>query len=213
MRLFRRRFPLRPLRRRRRRLTALVLTAGLILLLRLSWLPTVMQLAAMQVENETSDLINEAVEAYLTQTDLNYTDLVTLERDESGAVAAVQINMPMANRMRAEILDCLMERIPNLDTEALGIPWGSVLLPALFSGRGSPLPVKLVSMRNVNAEFESDFSQAGVNQTLHRVELQVSVELLLLTPAGFQNALISTTVPVAQTVIVGGIPNLLMTGE
>ena len=138
---------------------------------------------------------------------------MTLERDESGAVAAVQTNMPMANRMRAEILDCLMERIPNLDTEALGIPWGSVLLPSLFSGRGSPLPVKLVSMRNVNAEFENDFSQAGVNQTLHRVELQVSVELLLLTPAGFQTALISTTVPVAQTVIVGGIPNLLMTGE
>ena len=212
MRFFRRRFRIPP-RRRRLRIALLILFALTVLLLRLHWFPTIRRLTSMQAENETSDLINDAVTAYLAETDLRYTELVTLERDGTGSVAAVQLNMPRANRMRSEILTQLTERIPNMDVEALRIPWGSVLFPSLLSGRGRALPVKLVSMRNVNAEFVSDFSEAGFNQTLHRVELEVSVNLLLLTPAGFLTAEVSTNVPVAQTVIVGGVPNLLMTGE
>ncbi len=213
MRIFRRRLPRSPLRRRKRRILLLILLLLGVLLLRLRWLPAIRRLAAMQADNETSDLINEAVAAYLDQTALTYADLVTLERDAEGAAAALQLNMPQANRMRAGILEQLSLRIPNLETQALGIPFGSVLLPTLLSGRGGRLPVRIVSLRNVNAEFESRFSQAGINQTLHRLELAVSVDLLLLTPAGFLESRVSTTVPVAQTVIVGGVPNLLMTGE
>ena len=213
MRIFRRRLPIRLPRRRRGRLLLLILLLLAVLLLRLRWFPAIRDLAAMQVDNETSDLINEAIAAYLGQTEIAYTDLVTLERDQSGAVAAVQLNMPGANRMRSEILEQLSSRIPNLDTEALGVPFGSVLLPTLLTGRGGRLPVRIVSLRNVNAEFESAFSQAGINQTLHRLELAVSVDLLLLTPAGFLQSQVRTSVPVAQTVIVGGVPNLLMTGE
>ena len=213
MRIFRRRLTFRsPHRKRLRILLLIVLLLG-ILLLRLRWMPAIRQLALMQADNETSDLINEAAAACLEQSKLAYTDLVTLERDETGAVAAAQLNMPQANRMRAELLAQLSARIPNLETQPLRIPLGSVLLPTLFSGLGGSIPAKIVSLRNVNAEFESEFSQAGINQTLHRLELAVSVDLLLLTPAGYLESQVCTTVPVAQTVIVGGVPNLLMTGE
>ena len=114
--------------------------------------------------------------------------------------------------MRSEIIQQLSLRIPNLETQKLGIPVGNVLLPALLSGRGGMLPVRVVSLQNVNAEFSGEFSQAGINQTLHRLDLTVSVELILLTPAGQQALKVCTSVPVAQTVIVGGVPNILMTG-
>ena len=192
-------------------LAAALLLIG-ILLLRLRWIPSVRTLAAMQVDNEISDLINDAVSAYLAGTSLSYEDLVHLDRDAEGSVSAVQLNMPQANRMRSEIIQQLSLRIPNLATQKRGIPVGNVLRPSRLSGRGGMLPVRVVSLQNVNAEFSGEFSQAGINQTLHRLDLTVSVELILLTPAGQQALKVCTSVPVAQTVIVGGVPNILMTG-
>ena len=91
---------------------------------------------------------------------------------------------------------------------------GMLLFPALLSGRGGNLPVRVVSLRSSNAEIGSSFTAAGINQTLHTVELQVSVEMLLLTPAGFLELTTETTVPLAQTVIVGSVPGtLIQTGE
>ena len=115
-------------------------------------------------------------------------------------------------------LDTLREEIdrviPDMTGQDFAVPVGNVLFPALFSGRGGNLPVRVVSLRSSNAEIGSSFTAAGINQTLHTVELQVSVEMLLLTPAGFLELKTQTTVPLAQTVIVGSVPGtLIQTGE
>ena len=217
MRLLR---PIRLLHVRRRpsaigavRLILFLLLLSGILLLRLRWLPAVRELAAVQVDNETSNLLNDAIDDYLKQNDLNYTDLVSLETDSAGAVTALQMNMPMVSRVKSRILENVSRRMPDLAERSIGIPVGSVLLPALFSGRGGCLPVRVSAMQGSNAEFVSSFSDAGINQTLHRIDLEVRVDLLLMTPAGEQQLTVQTTVPVAQTVLVGPVPNFYQTGE
>lgn len=209
MRLFKR-LPLRRFRFRRRTLLLLVvLILALVLYLRFSWLPTVRALVEMEVDNETSNLINEAVDAYIAQGQLRYDDLVTLERRTDGSVAAARIDLAAVNRMKSVILRELDERVPVRVREKVAVPLGNVLLPALLSGRGGSLPVRLVSLRSTNAELESAFTAAGVNQSLHTLALRVEVELLLLTPAGLLSRQVACTVPVAQTILVGDVPNTL----
>ena len=218
MRFFRR-FPLRRLRPLRplRPRTKLVLLALLLitaLYLHFNWLPTVRSLVAMEVDNETSNLINDAVDAYLAGGGLCYEDLVTLERNASGGVAAARIDLAAVNRMKSTILRELDQRVPARIREKVRVPLGNVILPALFSGHGGSLPVRVVNLRSTNAELESSFSQAGVNQTLHSLSLRVEVDLLLLTPAGIFSRQVTATVPVAQTIIVGDVPNILFhTGD
>lgn len=211
MRLFKR-LPLRRFRFRRRTLLLLVvLILALVLYLRFSWLPTVRALVEMEVDNETSNLINEAVDAYIAQGQLRYDDLVTLERRTDGSVAAARIDLAAVNRMKSVILRELDERVPVRVREKVAVPLGNVLLPALLSGRGGSLPVRLVSLRSTNAELESAFTAAGVNQSLHTLALRVEVELLLLTPAGLLSRQVACTVPVAQTILVGSVPSILLT--
>ncbi len=211
MRLFKR-LPLRRFRFRRRTLLLLVvLILALVLYLRFSWLPTVRALVEMEVDNETSNLINEAVDAYIAQGQLRYDDLVTLERRTDGSVAAARIDLAAVNRMKSVILRELDERVPVRVREKVAVPLGNVLLPALLSGRGGSLPVRLVSIRSTNAELESAFTAAGVNQSLHTLALRVEVELLLLTPAGLLSRQVACTVPVAQTILVGSVPSILLT--
>ena len=208
MRFFRR-LPLRRLRSRRLWLLLVVLGMALALYLRFGWLPTVRELVIMEVDNETSNLINEAVDAYIAQGQLRYDDLVTLERTAEGGVAAARVDLAAVNQMRSVVLRELDQRVPVRVREKVDVPLGNVLLPALLSGRGGSLPVRLVSLRSTNAELESAFSAAGVNQTLHTLALRVEVDLLLLTPAGLMTRQVTCSVPVAQTIIVGDVPNTL----
>ena len=208
MRFFRRR-PWRRLTRRQLLLLCILLLA-LALYLRFGWLPTVRTLVFMELDNETSNLINEAVDAYLDQGQLHYDDLVTLERNDQGGVAAARIDLAAVNRMKSVILRELGERVPARVRESVRVPLGNVILPALFSGHGGSLPVRVISLRSANAELESGFSQAGVNQTLHTLSLRVEVELLLLTPGGIFSRQVTAAVPVAQTIIVGDVPSVLL---
>ena len=217
MRLFFRRLRLRLSPRLRGRRFLLLLPLLLLVLglyLRLSWIPTVRELVCMEVDNETSNLINEAVDAYLAADPLRYEDLVRLERSADGGVAAARIDLGAANRMRSVILRELDERVPARVRERVEIPLGNTLLPALFSGHGGSLPVRVVKLNSTNAELESAFSAAGVNQTLHSLSLRVEVELLLLTPAGLLSREVRCSVPIAQTILLGEVPTILFnTGD
>ena len=208
-----RRVRLRPLRPRSRRLLLLLIPALLLTLglyLRFRWLPTVKALVVMELDNETSNLIDEAVEAYLARDPLRYDDLVGLEYNRNGTVAAARIDLVQADRMKSAILRELGERIPDRIRQSVRIPLGNTLLPALLSGRGGSLPVRVLSLRSTSAELESSLTQAGINQTLHQLELRVEVELLLLTPAGFLTRQVTSTVPIAQTILLGEVPNILL---
>lgn len=207
------RLRLRPLRPRTRRvlwvlIPALLLALGLYL--RFRWLPTVKALVVMEVDNETSGLINDAVDACLARDPLRYEDLVRLEFNRNGAVAAARVDLVQVDRMKSAILRELGERIPDRIRQSVRIPLGNTLLPALLSGRGGSLPVRVLSLRSANAELESGLSQAGVNQTLHHLELRVEVELLLLTPAGFLRRQVVSKVPIAQTILLGEVPNIML---
>ena len=210
MRLFLRRLrPRRPLRPRTLLLLlGLLLAAGLYL--RFGWLPTVRELVSMELDNETSNLINDAVDAYLERGGLRYEDVVSLERGGDGAVAAARIDLGAVNGMKSVILRELSERLPDRVRQSVRVPLGNGLLPALLSGRGGSLPVRVVTLRSTNAELESGFSAAGVNQTLHTLSLRVEVDLLLLTPAGLMSRQVSASVPIAQTILLGEVPNILI---
>jgi len=100
-----------------------------------------------------------------------------------------------------------------LDTSDIGIPIGSLFLPEVFSGKGPAIPVHILSIRNSDASFVSDFTQAGINQTLHQLSVEVSVDVSVLVLAQTNSFTVTSEVVVAETVIVGDVPGTyLQTG-
>ena len=91
--------------------------------------------------------------------------------------------------------------------DELGIPLGNIFLPELLSGRGPLLPVKIISVSSSDAKFMNRFSEAGINQTLHQIVIEVILAATALTPVGTTTVQVSSQVVVAETVIVGTVPN------
>ena len=194
-------------RRRRRFLLALgLLAAGLIAFVKLRWQPTVRTLVAVQVDNEASNLIVEAINEQIASGAIQYDKIITLRTDADGRVSALQTDMAEINRLKMEILRRIGQDLRELSVEQLSVPLGNVLLPSRLSGVGGFVPVRLVELRSSGADFESSFSQAGINQTLHQIGLNVKIHVIVLTPAGEMDVPVQVRMVVAQTILLGEVP-------
>lgn len=194
----------------------LVLTAvGAILFfsLRSKYRDVVSELARTQVMNTTSDLTNDAIARQIAQGNIAYDRIVFFEKDLDGRITALKTNISEINRLKTDILGIINDEILALDTSDLGIPLGSLFLPELLSGKGPAIPVHILSIRNSDANFTSHFSQAGINQTLHRLNMEVSVDVAVLVLGTTCSFTVTSEVLVAETVIVGDVPQtFLQTG-
>ena len=183
------------------------LCAVLLVVFRIRYHDAIRELAQTQVKNATSDLINDAIDEQIDLGNIQYDRIVYFEKDLDGKITALKTNMSEVNRLKTDILDIINEQILALDTADIGIPIGSLILPELLSGKGVRIPVLIHSIRNSDAEFSSRFSEAGINQTLQQLNLEVLVDVTVLVLGQTKSFTVSSHVVVAETVIVGQVPN------
>ena len=166
-------------------------------------------LAETQIRNATSDLINDAIDRQIEIGNIQYDRIVYFEKDLDGRITALKTNISEVNRLKTDILNLINDEILALDTSDLGIPIGSLVLPEIFAGRGPEIPVNILSIRNSDASFVSNFSDAGINQTLQQLTMNVSVDVAILVLGEDRSFTVMSQVVVAETVIVGQVPETL----
>lgn len=194
-------------------LVLLALSIILFFMFRSRYRDTIRQLAETQVKNTTSDLTNDAIAKQIADGIIQYDRIVFFEKDLDGRITALKTNISEVNRLKTDILNIINDEILALDTSDIGIPLGSIFLPELLSGKGPILPVHILSIRNSDASFSSNFVQAGINQTLHQLIMLVSVDVTILALGQTSSFTINSEVVIAETVIVGDVPNtFLQTG-
>jgi len=190
-----------------------LMAAVLFFLVRGRYQDVIRELARIQVMNSTSDLTNDAIAKQMADGIIQYDRIVYFEKDLNGKITALKTNISEVNRLKTDILNIINDEILALDTSDIGIPLGSLILPEFFSGKGPVIPVHILSIRNSDAVFSSDFHQAGINQTLHQLNMEVSVDVAVLVLAKTESFTVTSEVVVAETVIVGDVPQtFLQTG-
>jgi sporulation protein YunB len=202
-------------RRRLLRWFCVIAAAALVLLalFRSRYTQTICNLAETQVRNATSDLINDAIDKQIDSGDIQYDRIVYFEKDLNGRITALKTNMSEVNRLKTAILNRINDEILAMDNSLLGLPLGNLFLPEFLSDKGPRIPVHILSIRNSDAAFGSNFTQAGINQTLHQLTMEVSVDVTILVFGKNLSFTVSGQVVVAETIIVGQVPDtLLQTG-
>lgn len=168
--------------------------------------PVLEAMATAKVSNAVTQTLDEAITREITDSGLIYGDLVTMERDSTGRVTALASNIVALNDLRSGILSTVIQAVDTMDRAQLSIPIGNLTGINFFSGRGAELPVEVVAVGAAQAEFQNQFSDAGINQTRHQIILEVTVAANILLAGSRLPLSISAQVPVAETVIVGTVP-------
>lgn len=85
--------------------------------------------------------------------------------------------------------------------------FGSFTGIKLLSGRGPGIKIRISTVGNVETDLRSEFKAQGINQTLHRIYLQVKCEVSILTPFKDITRDISNQVLLMENVIIGTVPD------
>ena len=165
------------------------------------------RLAEAQVRNTVTTVIELAVTEDLARRDVSYGDLVTIQRDASGAITALSTDMAQLNLLRAELTTAILQALDEVDVSTIRVPLGSLLDFEPVWARGPALQARAMTVGTVSAEFESEFTSAGVNQTMHQIWLDVAVPMNVLLPGGELEVTVRTRLAAAETVIVGQVPD------
>lgn len=164
--------------------------------------PILLELARTQTANHITAVIDSAV----AEQALSYNDLVTLERSESGDIVALTSNMAQANTLRAQLLEQALEALNGVEALEMEVPLGTVFDWDVLSGVGPGVDARVVYTGTATAEFENEFSSAGINQTCHRIFFHINADISVLLPGQQLRTAVTTRVCVAETVIVGKVP-------
>lgn len=183
-------------------LLAVGLAVCFISLLELRLRPVVEQLAVRQVNNHVTARLNAALSGIETGSG----ELVNIQRDADGSITAVTGDMERVNQIRGQVVQVALDTIAAIDVHTLGVPLGSLFDFDLLWAKGPVVEVHSLVAGTVTADVRSEFRSAGINQTLHRVLLDVEAPLTVLLPGSRGTTVVQVTVCVAETVIVGKVP-------
>ena len=186
---------------------AVVVAASVIGLLENKLRPVVAEIAAAQAQNTMTGVVEQAVAADLAARQISYGDFVTIQRGEGGAIIALTTDMARMNLLRAELTAAILEALEGVDVSGIEVPLGSLFDLEPLWAKGPTLKTKAMTVGTVRAKFDSQFTSAGVNQTLHRIWMEVDIPMTLLLPGGAVETELHTRLCVAETVIVGQVPD------
>ena len=132
--------------------------------------------------------------------------MISLEKDNDGKITALTSNMARFNRLQVEVSENVLKKVGSVSSSELDIPIGSLTGVALLAGRGPEFHVRVLSVGTPSTEFENLFTDAGINQTKHQIVLDVEVVVSILMPGYTTSTTVNSSLAVAETVIVGSVP-------
>lgn len=183
---------------------------GVLLLLLASSALFLEELSSRIAVSDASDIvtvsINKAISDIMQNGDYGGDYFVSFEKASDGSVTAISSNMARINALSTQILDRVVGSTENR-TITVQIPAGNLTGVSLLMGRGPKVPVQIIVLTSSRVEFNNNIVTAGINQTKHQINLEVIVDIDVLIPWGTESTQVKTEVLIADTVIVGQVPD------
>lgn len=184
----------------------LALAAAVCLVTDLRLRPVMVALASSELQNKMTLRSSEIWVALEKEQGFSLENAVTFYRGEDGSIYALTADADAMNQLSAALTTQLATELSEMERETLSVPLGTALELPLVSGLGPDVTAEIVDVGHVDAEIKSDFSAAGINQTLYSITLHLSVEMLLLLPGGTELLTIESSSLLAETVLMGEVP-------
>ena len=187
-------------------LTSLVGIIILCVLIYTQLRPAVQYTAEYQARLFAQRVLNQAVLEQLDSENLTYGEIIRLRYNEVGDIVAIESDMARINRLKVNVNRSVIYALDDMGTANLRIPLGTLLGNEITAGRGPLVEIRVYPIGYVQTHLYSRFTEAGINQTLHQIMLGTSVRMRAVVPGYAIQADVSTSYGLAETVIVGNIP-------
>ncbi len=170
----------------------------------------ILSVSSAKLRAMNTEAVNAAVEqtaAYLT-----YEQIVTVTYDSGGDVAAITANSGTINSAARRTAYLTQTNISALSADGISIPLGAFTGIEVIAGYGAQITVKIVPVAAVECSFVSRFAQAGINQTIHSIYIEVVTDITIVLAARTESVVASAEVLVCESIINGEVPEVYLQG-
>lgn len=195
--------------RRRMRLIlvfVLLLPLGAFIFLNINLRPAMAAQAEARVRAVTVRAMNDAILDVMDESDA-YSDLIQI-REDGRHVYLLQANTRQMNLLAANCADAAQQRVSRLGKQGTAVPLGTITGISVLSGRGPLIRVGFTPVGSVQSSFRSEFADAGINQTLYRVNLSMAASVKLILPGHTETLNVQTEAAVCESILVGEVPQV-----
>ncbi len=186
-------------------LLSLLMLAGLIALEQ-NLSQTMLDMAFAEAYSMAVETLNRAVKL-VTENEVEYGELMDAHLDAQGHVTMLRADTMRMNELAAETALKAEQELNSIENQFVDIPLGAALGIKSLSGFGPRMSMQILPVGAVHASFDTEFESAGINQTRHRVFLTLRATVSLIIPTGSQLVEVESTMPIAESIIVGGVPD------
>ena len=160
----------------------------------------------------TTVAVNDAV-YYTLSDEMRYEDLVTVTRDEKGAIVAVSANPLKINKIARDTASISQSNLKNLSLNGIPVPLGALTGIEALAGLGPSIHFRIIPVSSVSCDFSSTFESVGINQTKHSIYLNIVADISIVMPSRTENFAVVTEILVGESVIVGNIPDAYLQSD
>lgn len=167
--------------------------------------PMINKMCSSKAKSIATMISNE--EATNVMKNYEYTDLVDISRDVNGKIMGIQTLVIPINEIISDVAVRIQKRFEEEEEKDMYIRVGMLTGSKILANSGPRFKFRIANYGEIETDFRSEFKEAGINQTLHRLYLQVDCNVAILGPFGTTEEKISNQVILAENIIVGEIPD------
>lgn len=172
--------------------------------------PAIYELAALEAKAVSSRIIHNAVEKVLSESGVAYSDIVSISRAENGGITGITTDIVKLNLFKSKVTKAVDDEFERQGSTTVSVALGSATGITFLSGCRPYIDVKIGMTSSTQSDFENIFESAGINQTQHSVMLNLETQVILTMSGRRIRSNIKTSFCVAQTVIVGSVPEVMV---
>lgn len=172
--------------------------------------PSIMDLTEIKAQTLATEAINKAVDKVIEEMSFTYDDLAEINYTDSNTISSISTNTVNVNKLKSGVSLEVQNQLDELQHKEFNYYLGDISGFELLNGMGPALTVQLYFSSSVETDIVNTLETAGINQTQSTLQIHVTAEVFLTSDEEYPNVVIETNVPVAQTLIVGELPNYLL---
>ncbi|KRQ87484.1 Sporulation protein YunB [Caloramator mitchellensis] len=168
--------------------------------------PTLLAYCDQEARRVATETINNSIKTEFSNK-ISYDDIMAIKTDKDGNIVMIQANTVELNVIGSQIALEVQKRIADIKSRTAEIPLSALTGIELLANLGPRIPFNMKPVGSVLTSYRSEFASAGINQTRHIVYLDCAASVQVIIPLARNTVTVSTSIPIAESIIVGKVPN------
>ncbi|RFU68166.1 sporulation protein YunB [Peribacillus saganii] len=185
--------------------------------------PVLMEVATSEIKRVSAQVINESIDENISE-QIDMDEFIIIHGKNENGTPIISFNPKLYNSIRAETIKDIEKKLgidqgnhiyeskgtndqDHLNTEVYYIPLGVVTGNSLLSNFGPRIPIEMSLIGNVESEFKTKYTDAGINNGFLELFVNFKVNLQIVIPTYSEEAPVEHTVKIGDIFIPGSVPD------